>query len=241
MVTVLDSLTDAQKFALSALLEVQPPSTVGDFVGEMDEGDHVVTYRFATTLPGYPGWNWTIAVAHLPEEEATVVESELLPADGALLAPDWVPWSDRMDDYRAAQLALGEAAAELDDDDDDDDDDEDIFGSDNLHGGDLDGVDIDEIDDASDAVDELSDSVPEFGDPVPDLVEGSEFVEGLEFVEGRALVEVSEFVEGSGAFDLQVDERDEAKAEGDGGSENPPRVSRRRKRASKEQQDNQGD
>ena len=145
MGTMLDSLTDAQKFALTALLEVQPASTVGDFVSETDEGDHVVTYRFATTLPGYPGWNWAIAVAHLPEEEPTIVESEMLPADGALLAPDWVPWSDRMDDYRAAQLALGDAASESDDDDDDeDDDDEDVFGSDNLHGGDLDGVDIDE-------------------------------------------------------------------------------------------------
>jgi hypothetical protein len=212
MGTMLDSLTDAQKFALSALLEVQSPSTVGDFVSETDEGAFVVTYRFATTLSGYPGWNWAIAVAHLPEEEPTIVESELLPADGALLAPDWVPWSDRMDDYRAAQLALGEASAESDDDDDDDDEDEDedAFGSDNLHGGDLDGVDIDEIDDASDAVDELSDVAEEAAD-------------------------------GSGSLELQVDERDQAESEGDSGSENPPRVPRRRKRASKEQQDNQGD
>jgi Protein of unknown function (DUF3027) len=203
---MLDSLTNGQKFALSALLEVQAPSTVGDFVSETDEGDYVITYRFATTLSGYPGWNWAVAVAHLPEEEPTIVESELLPADGALLAPDWVPWSDRMDDYRAAQLALGETAADSDDDsDDDDDDDEDAFGSDTLHGGDLDGVDIDELDDEpSDAVDDLSD-------------------------------------EGSGPLDLQVDEGDKAQAEGDSGSENPPRVPRRRKRASKEQQDNQGD
>ena len=114
-----------------------------------------------------------------------------------------------MDDYRAAQLALGEAALESDDDDDDDDD-EDAFGSDNLHGGDLDGVDIDEIDD-------LGDVVIEFGDEVPELVEGS------------------------GAFELQVDERDQPESEGDSGSENPPRVPRRRKRASKEQQNNQGD
>jgi hypothetical protein len=200
---MLDTLSEAQKFALVALLEVQAPSTVGDFVGETDEGDYVVTYRFATTLSGYPGWNWAIAVAHLPEEAPTIVESELLPADGALLAPDWVPWADRMDDYRAAQLALGEAGSESDDgedDDDDDDDDEDAFGSDTLHGGDLDGVDIDEIDDS-----------------VPELVEGS------------------------GTLELQVDEGDQPESEGDSGSEDPPRVARRRKRASKEQQNNQGD
>ena len=203
MGTAIDALTDAQKFALTALLEVQPAATIGDFVSETDEGDYVVTYRFATTLTGYPGWNWAVTVAHLPDEEPTIVESELLPADGALLAPDWVPWADRMDDYRAAQLALGEAAAESDDDDDDDDDDdEDAFGSDTLHGGDLDGVDIDELDEPE--------SVPE---PV----------------------------EGLGALDLQVDEGDQPESEGSSGSEDPPRVPRRRKRASKEQQHNQGD
>jgi hypothetical protein len=215
-ITVLDSLSDAQKFALSALLEVQSPSTVGEFVSETDEGDYVVTYRFATTMAGYPGWNWAIAIAHLPEEKPTIVESELLPADGALLAPDWVPWSDRMDDYRAAQLALGELASESDEDDDEDDDDEDAFGSDNLHGGDLDGVDIDEIDDSVDDDAEL--------DELDDLT-----------------VELPEPVEGSETLELQVDEGDQAEAEGDSGSENPPRVPRRRKRASKEQQNNQGD
>jgi len=172
---MLEDLTDAQKFALTALLEVQPAETVGDFVSETDEGEHVTTYRFATTLSGYPGWNWAIAVADLPGDEPTIVESELLPAEGALLAPDWIPWSDRMDDYRAAQIALGEAAAEADGDDDDsddddsdeddeddadddesdDDEDEDVLGSDNLHGGDLDGVDIDELDSPDEEDDEL--------------------------------------------------------------------------------------
>jgi hypothetical protein len=193
--TVLDDLTQAQKFALTALLEQTPATTVGDFVSETDEGDYVVTYRFATTMSGYPGWNWAVAVAHLPDEEPTIVESELLPAEGALLAPDWVPWSERMDDYRAAQAVLGDSSAESDEDDDDDDDEDDEdedddFGSDNLHGGDLDGVDIDEA---------------------------------LE------------------ALDLQVDEPEEAEPESNSGSEDPPRVTGRRKRASKEQQNNQGD
>jgi hypothetical protein len=209
---MLDDLTDAQRFALTALLDVQPAATVGDFVGESDEGDYVTSYRFATTLPGYPGWNWTVSIADLPDEHPTVVESELLPAEGALLAPDWVPWSERMDEYRAAQLALGEAAAEelaaLDGDDDDSDDDDDEFGSDNLHSGDLDGVDIDELDE----------SVPE---PVPELVEG---VEGVEPVEDL------------GPLDLDVDEPDQPKTKRNSRSKNPPRVASSRKRTGKEQQ-----
>ena len=182
---MLDSLTDAQKFALTALLEVQAPSTVGEFLGETDEGDYVTSYRFATTLPGYPGWVWTVSVADLPDEHPTVVESELLPADGALLAPDWVPWSERMEDYRAAQAALGEQAAEgLDDDDDDlddddDDDDDDLLGSDNLHSGDLDGVDIDELEDP-DAADDTDDELT----PEAELVVEEEVLSVPEPVEG---------------------------------------------------------
>jgi hypothetical protein len=147
---LLDSLTDAQKFALTALLEVTPVTTVGEFVGESSEVEYVTTYRFATTMTGYPGWNWSITIADLPDEHPTIIESELMPAEGALLAPDWIPWSERLEEYKAAQAALGEAAVvpgeDDDDEDDDDDDDEDAFGSDNLHGGDLDGVDIDELD-----------------------------------------------------------------------------------------------
>ena len=239
---MLDSLTEAQRFALTALLDVTSVATVGDFVSETDEGDYVTSYRFETTLPGYPGWNWTVTVADLPDEHPTIVESELLPAEGALLAPDWIPWSERMDDYRAAQLALGEAASEvegLDDDDDDDDDadddddiddDEDVFGSDNLHGGDLDGVDIDEIDEVD--VDEVD--VDEVGAEVDEFDAEFETSSSAPDVADVLVVELE-------ALDLQVDESDEAKAEGDRGSEDPPRVARRRKRPGKEQQDEQAD
>jgi Protein of unknown function (DUF3027) len=212
---MLDALTDAQKFALTALLEVTPVTTVGEFAGETSEAEYITTYRFATTMSGYPGWNWTITVAHLPDAEPTIVESELTPAEGALLAPDWVPWSERMEDYRAAQAALGEDLnADADDDgSDDDDDDDDDLGGDILHGGDLDGVDIDEIDEPElDDLDESDLNEPDLDEPVQ-----------LE------------------ALDLQVNEGEQPKAEGDSRSEDPPRVPRRRQRARKEQQNNQGD
>jgi Protein of unknown function (DUF3027) len=218
-------MTDAQKFAYAALVAVTPADTIGSFTGETDEGDGVMSYRFETMMPGYPGWNWTATIAQLQDAEPTIVETELTPAEGALLAPDWIPWSDRMDDYRAAQAALGETAAaepgsesvdesddsddvddddesdnddEADDDESDDDDDDD-FGSDTLHSGDLDGVDIDELDVSADAADEL------------DLPAGG------------------------------VDERDETETEADGAGEEPPVVPARRKRACKEQQNNQGE
>jgi hypothetical protein len=166
-----------EHLARAALLEITPASTVGAFVASVpDAGD--VSLTFENTMPGYPGWLWTVSVAQVEGEEPTVLEVELMPAHGALLAPDWLPWSDRLAEYKAAQAAAGLPVEEieeesnedvlyeedLDDDlgdddlgDDDLDDDEldedDVLGSDVLHGGDLDGVDLD-LDDADDDADD---------------------------------------------------------------------------------------
>jgi hypothetical protein len=141
--------------ARTALAEITKPETVGELTSEVVADDGVTTVTFAAAMAGYPGWHWTVSLAHLPGEEPTVLEAELMPGEGALLAPDWVPWSERLADWEAAQSALAEAESGVDDasaiadelDDDADDDDDDILGSDVLHGGDLDGVEIEDPDD----------------------------------------------------------------------------------------------
>ncbi len=138
----------AVAFSRAALEALTPAATIGEPAGETDEGNGAVTHYFAAVLSGYPGWKWAVTIVQLDGEGPTLLETQLMPGDGSLLAPDWIPWSERMDDYRAAQLALGEAAAlEGDDEDDDDDDvDDDDLEDGLLHAGDLDGVDIDEVD-----------------------------------------------------------------------------------------------
>ena len=155
-------LVDAHDLALAALREITPASTIGPAAGYLAEEDGSVSLRFENRLAGYPGWYWTVTVARVDDAEPTVLEVELLPGDGALLAPEWVPWAERLAEYRAHQLELAEAAAaagddvaadeELDDDEDEvlDDDDDDDGEADILHAGDLDGVDIDELDEDSD-------------------------------------------------------------------------------------------
>jgi hypothetical protein len=135
-----------ETIALAALREITRPDSIGDLIDEAVEVDGVVTLHFACTMGGYPGWRWTVSLAELPGEEPSVLETELMPGDGALLAPDWIPWSDRLDEYRAAQEALGEVVVdvdELDEDDDlDDEDDEDEL----RRGGQRDGIEIDFLD-----------------------------------------------------------------------------------------------
>src|SRR5690606_1666808 len=107
------------------------------------------TLSFATTMPGYPGWHWTVSVADLPGEAPSVLEVELMPGDGALLAPDWVPWSERLEEYRAAQAAAAAESAEADDDEGEDED-----GDDDID-DELDEHDIDDDfgDDPDDGID----------------------------------------------------------------------------------------
>ncbi|WP_322411682.1 DUF3027 domain-containing protein [Microbacterium invictum] len=163
-------LLEAHDLALTALHEITPPETIGEPAGVKVEDDGVVSLRFENRLHGYPGWFWTVSLARVDDAEPTVLEAELLPGDGALLAPDWVPWAVRLAEYQAAQAAAVDDAEEEDEDVDDDeefDDDADVDdlddldatdfdadGSPILHAGDLDGVDIDELADDDEADDE---------------------------------------------------------------------------------------
>jgi hypothetical protein len=91
-------LAAAVDTARNGLLEVTTPDTVGDHLGVVAEGERLVTHLFAATHPGYVGWRWAVTVARAPRQRiATVDEVVLLPGDGSLLAPPWLPWKDRVD------------------------------------------------------------------------------------------------------------------------------------------------
>ena len=162
------------ELARRALTEITPPDTIGAELEPVDEVDGVVSVRFATLLPGYPGWAWTVSVAQVEGQEPTVLEVELLPGDDALVAPEWVPWADRLaaqgaddDESDEDEDDESEDDDESDDEDDSDDDDSDDDDSDDdddepqavVHGGDVDGVDIDGLDahDRSDGDDDDDD------------------------------------------------------------------------------------
>lgn len=178
-------LLDAHDLALAALREVTPASTIGGPAGYRVEADGVVSLRFDNLLAGYPGWFWTVSLARIEDAEPTVLEVELLPGDGALLAPDWVPWAERLADYQAAQAALAAEAQDTDDEDSVDEDLDDVDdldaadfdddGSPILHAGDVDGVDIDELDtDLDDSDEDGEDSDEDDSDEDDDEYDPSE-------------------------------------------------------------------
>ena len=81
-------------------------SMVGDHLGAYMESDHVAIHRFACTDPAYVGWVWAVTVARAPRlKEPTISDVVLLPGEGALVAPPWVPWSERI---RPGDLGVGD-------------------------------------------------------------------------------------------------------------------------------------
>jgi hypothetical protein len=100
-----DVLAAAVELARAAAVEVGGDA-VGEHRGVRAEEEFVATHAFASTLPGYVGWYWAVTVARLPDSEhVTVDEVVQLPGEGALLAPKWVPWPERI---RPGDLSPGD-------------------------------------------------------------------------------------------------------------------------------------
>jgi hypothetical protein len=147
--------------ALEALHEVTPASSVGVFRDRLVSDEGVSTLTFHSTMAGYPGWVWTVAIATLEGSTPTVLELELLPDDGSLIAPDWVPWSQRLAEYKEA-ARLAREAGELTEDDEpvivpDDEDFDGDLGLEALDESEDDESDDDDDDDDDDESDDEDD------------------------------------------------------------------------------------
>ncbi|WP_328676385.1 DUF3027 domain-containing protein [Streptomyces sp. NBC_00322] len=88
---------EAVDLARAAAEEAAAPGVVGEHVSLVSEGDRVVTHFFECKEIGYRGWRWAVTVARASRAKVvTLDETVLLPGPDALLAPEWVPWSERL-------------------------------------------------------------------------------------------------------------------------------------------------
>lgn len=107
-------LTGAVDAARAAVVEFAGPEAVGDYLGVSYADPNAATHRFLAHLPGYQGWQWAAVVAaYAGAEHATISEVVLVPGPTALLAPEWVPWEQRV---RPGDLSPGDLLAPAADD-----------------------------------------------------------------------------------------------------------------------------
>jgi hypothetical protein len=105
-------LLDAVDAARQAVQE--ETSDVGAHIAASMEDDRIAVHEFECTSPAYLGWRWVVVVTRAPRSKAvTVNEVVLLPGPDALVAPPWVPWSDRV---RPGDLGVGDVLPTAPDD-----------------------------------------------------------------------------------------------------------------------------
>ena len=88
---------EAVGFARAAAVEAAGEASVGEHLAAVADGDRVVTHFFACRDIAYRGWRWAVTVARASRAKVvTLDETVLLPGSEAVLAPQWVPWSERL-------------------------------------------------------------------------------------------------------------------------------------------------
>jgi hypothetical protein len=100
-----------QGFAEKAAKESAPVGGVGKFLGTVDEEANVVSYRFQANMKEYVGWEWYVVVFQAKKADPTISEVVLLPGKESIVAPDWVPWSERraeLDKSEAKDLVVAD-------------------------------------------------------------------------------------------------------------------------------------
>src|SRR5687767_2929255 len=83
--------------ARTAIEGIAKASEIGEHLAARTEGDRLVTHPFESRLPGYVGWQWyAVLTRNSRSKVVTVSELGLLPSEDSILAPEWVPWAERV-------------------------------------------------------------------------------------------------------------------------------------------------
>ena len=107
---------DVRGFAEVAAKSAAEKHEIGHFIECVTVGS-TATYFWEAKQPGYDGWRWSVTVDQIdPAAEPTLTEVVLVPGPDALIAPNWIPWKDRVVDVKSLQEELDktEGSVELD-------------------------------------------------------------------------------------------------------------------------------
>lgn len=103
---------DVKAFAEVAAKAAALPDELGLYKNHIEEGEGITTYFWESKKLGYGDWRWAVTVyQHDPATEPSLCEVVMVPGDDSLIAPNWVPWAERLADYQALQIELEKQAA----------------------------------------------------------------------------------------------------------------------------------
>jgi hypothetical protein len=92
-----DTFNAAELARSAAVEDAKNADFVGVLVSVDTDEDRIATYLFEAALPGYGGWRWAVTIAKLEDDApATICDVVLLPGTDSLIAPEWIPYKDRL-------------------------------------------------------------------------------------------------------------------------------------------------
>ena len=80
----------------AAITDSGDASRVGDLVDIEVTEETVTALTFESHLPGYVGWRWAVTIAKVDDGAPTICDVVLLPGPDSILAPEWIPYSNRI-------------------------------------------------------------------------------------------------------------------------------------------------
>jgi len=100
------------ELAQSALADFSDGS-FSDLVSEQEAEKGIFEFRFSCTKRGYTDWHWVVTLTQ-PDgrKPATVSEITLMAGPDALLAPQWIPWAERLKEFRRQLREEGKAKSD---------------------------------------------------------------------------------------------------------------------------------
>jgi hypothetical protein len=105
---------EATDLARGAAQDLAGADFVGDHEGVYAEEERVATHLFGCLDRAYRGWQWAVTVSRAARaRNVTVSETALVPGPDSLLAPPWLPWSERV---RPGDLGVGDLMPAAEDD-----------------------------------------------------------------------------------------------------------------------------
>jgi hypothetical protein len=92
-----DSYGALERARAAAIEDAHNLEFVGELVSIDVEDERIGTYLFEAHLPGYGGWRWAVTFAKVDDDSvATLCDVVLLPGVDSLIAPEWIPYKDRI-------------------------------------------------------------------------------------------------------------------------------------------------
>ncbi len=108
---------DALELAREAVLaDAGGAKFVGEFLDvDFDTDARLASYLFEAFLPGYKGWRWVVTAVRVDEDsDPTICDVVLLPGPESLLAPEWIPYIERI---QPGDIGVGDILPSVADDD----------------------------------------------------------------------------------------------------------------------------